>query len=277
MTRFLSLMLETTERPTPRISPSTRPSLCSGLSFPVRPSAELGGVCAAARRGLPTWQSAWPAVAALVELPFVHGLRSCCARLARAACRRSRSARPRVPGVARLRGGAACARRGQLCPQRDCMRPPRCSPHARQHRRSPKQRLAASFIVTLLSSLCNRVYIALVVAEVSFVYLGLLSVYFMRKSPNPVPNRVVVALRLLSCSCRGRTHIRVCTACRRGLDDVRLPVDDACLPPVYLFYPLHVRAFAPFARVVVAVRVRGRCAPSPSIRALSRTRSAHIS
>jgi hypothetical protein len=44
------------------------------------------------------------------------------------------------------------------------------------------------------------------------------------------------------------------------------------LPP-----PLHVRAFAPFARVVVAVRVRGRCTPSPSIRALSRTRSVHIS
>jgi hypothetical protein len=44
------------------------------------------------------------------------------------------------------------------------------------------------------------------------------------------------------------------------------------LPP-----PLHVRAFVPFARVVVAIRVRGWCAPSPSIRALSRTRSAHIS
>jgi hypothetical protein len=66
-------------------------------------------------------------------------------------------------------------------------------------------------------------------------------------------------------------------ACRRGLDDVCLPVDDARLPPVYLVYPLHVRVFAPFAHVVVAVRVRGRCAPSPSFRALSRTRSAHIS
>jgi hypothetical protein len=74
-----------------------------------------------------------------------------------------------------------------------------------------------SFVVALLSSLRRRVYVALVVAEVSFVYPGLL--------------------------------------------------------PVYLVYPLHVRAFA----IVVAVRVRGRCAPSPSIHALSRTRSAHIS
>jgi hypothetical protein len=130
------------------------------------------------------------------------------------------------------------------------------------------------FVVALLSSLHSRVYFALVVAEVSFVYLGLLSVYFMRKSPNPVPNRVVVALRLLSCSCRGRTHIHVCTTCHRGLDDVRLRRPST---PVYLAYPLHVRAFALFARVVVAVRVRGRCAPSPSIRALSCTRSAHIS
>jgi hypothetical protein len=35
---------------------------------------------------------------------------------------------------------------------------------------------------------------------------------------------------LSSCSCRRRTHIRVCTACHRGLDDVRLPIDDARLP-----------------------------------------------
>jgi hypothetical protein len=135
------------------------------------------------------------------------------------------------------------------------------------------------FVVALLSSLHSRVYVALVVAEVSFIYPGLLSVYLMRKSPNLVPDRVIVAPRLLLCSCRGRTHIRVCTACRRGLNDVRLPVDDARVPslPVYLIYPLHVRAFAPFARVVVVVRVRGRCVPSPSIRALSRKRSAHIS
>ena len=38
-----------------------------------------------------------------------------------------------------------------------------------------------------------------------------------------------------------------------------------------------VRAFAPFARVVVAFRVRGLCASSSSVRATSRTRSAHIS
>jgi hypothetical protein len=53
----------------------------------------------------------------------------------------------------------------------------------------------------------------------------------LRKSPNPVPNHIVVSPRLSSCSCRGRTHIRVCTACRRGLDDVCLLVDNACLPP----------------------------------------------
>jgi hypothetical protein len=95
------------------------------------------------------------------------------------------------------------------------------------------------FVVALLSSLHSRVYVALVVAEVSFIYPGLLSVYLMRKSPNLVPDRVIVAPRLLLCSCRGRTHIRVCTACRRGLNDVRLPVDDARVPslPVYLIYP----------------------------------------
>jgi hypothetical protein len=41
--------------------------------------------------------------------------------------------------------------------------------------------------------------------------------------------------------------------------------------PVYLVYPLHVHVFAPFARVVVAVRVHGLCASPPSIRAMSRT------
>jgi hypothetical protein len=59
----------------------------------------------------------------------------------------------------------------------------------------------------------------------------------MCKSPNPVPNRVVVAPLLSSCSRRGRTHIRVCTACRQGLDDVHLPVGDTRLPPGYLVYP----------------------------------------
>jgi hypothetical protein len=93
----------------------------------------------------------------------------------------------------------------------------------------------------------------------------------LRKTPNPVPNRIVVIPRLSSCSYCGRTHIRVCIACRRGLDDVRLPVDDARLPPSTLYTPLHMRAFAPFARVVVAFRVRGLCASSPSIRAMSRT------
>jgi hypothetical protein len=34
------------------------------------------------------------------------------------------------------------------------------------------------------------------------------------------------------------------------LDDVRLPLDDSCLPP------LRVRAFTSFARVIVAFRVR---------------------
>jgi hypothetical protein len=96
----------------------------------------------------------------------------------------------------------------------------------RQNIVSPRE-----FVVVLLLSLHSRVYVALVVAEVSFVYPGLLSVYLIRKSPNPVLDHVVVAPRLSSCSCRGRTHIRVCTACRRGLDDVRLPVDDARLPP----------------------------------------------
>ena len=135
-------MLETTERLTPRISPSTRPSPCSGLSFPARPSATLGGACAAARRGQPArrlgaaclrgsrrGQPAWRAVAALAELPYVRGLRNCCARLARAACRRSRSAWPRVPGAARLARGRRGSlvrrpgtRRGQLCPRRGCVR-----------------------------------------------------------------------------------------------------------------------------------------------------------
>jgi hypothetical protein len=37
-------------------------------------------------------------------------------------------------------------------------------------RRSPEQRLAVGYVVALLSSLHSRVYIALIIAEVSFVY-----------------------------------------------------------------------------------------------------------
>jgi hypothetical protein len=158
-----------------------------------------------------------------------------------------RPARPAVP-PARLRVPAAHDRRGlppmqhrlglhvagvlTACP-RLARTPPWRSPRARHHRRSPEQHLAASVVVALLSSLRSGVYVALVVVEVSFVYPDLLSVYFMRKSPNLVPNHIVVAPRLSSCSCRERTHVRVCTACRRGLDDARLPVDDTRLPPVY--------------------------------------------
>jgi hypothetical protein len=91
--------------------------------------------------------------------------------------------------------------------------------------------------VPLLSSLHSSVYVALVVAKVSFVYPGLLSVYLMRKSSNPVPNHVVIAPRWLLCPCHRRTHIRVCTVCHRGLDDVCLPVDDSHLSPDYLAYP----------------------------------------
>jgi hypothetical protein len=176
-----------------------------------------------------------------LSLPCARSRRSGLAQFAQRSARRRRaaSARRGQParrlGMARLRDGpalgVACARRGQLCPRCGCVRPPRCSPRARCHRCSPQQLLATSFVVALLSSPRSRVYVALVVAEVSFVYPGLLSVYFMRKSPNPVPNRVVVATRLLSCSCRGRTHIHVCIVCRQGLDDVRLPVDDTRLPP----------------------------------------------
>jgi hypothetical protein len=159
------------------------------------------------------------------------------------------------------RGRAAPTRRcvcgGPARPARGCVRPPRCSSRARHHCCSLEQRLAASFAVALLSSPRSRVYVALVVAEVSFVYPGLLSVYFMRKSPNPVPNRIVAATRLLSCSCRGRTHIRVCIVCRRGLDDVRLPVDDTRLPPVYLVYtPARARVRA--VRTCRCCRLRAR-------------------
>jgi hypothetical protein len=131
------------------------------------------------------------------------------------------------------------------------------------------------FVVALLSSLRSRVDVALVVAEVSFVHPSLRSVYLMRKSPNPVLTHVVVAPRLSSCSCRGRTHIRVCTACRQGLDDVRLPIDDIRLPPSTLVYPLHVHAFAPFTHVrcchsharSVSVTVHSRCFARAIIRA----------
>jgi hypothetical protein len=52
-------------------------------------------------------------------------------------------------------------------------------------------------------------------------------------------------------------------ACRRGFDDVCLPVDDARLPPVYLVYPCtcarsrrsHV-SLLPFACAVDARRLR---------------------
>jgi hypothetical protein len=68
----------------------------------------------------------------------------------------------------------------------------------------------------LLSSLRSRVDVALVVAEVSFIHPSLRSVYLMRKSPNPVLTHVVVAPRLSSCSCRGRTHIRVFNSVSSG-------------------------------------------------------------
>jgi hypothetical protein len=48
------------------------------------------------------------------------------------------------------------------------------------HRRSPEQHLTVGFVVTLLSSLRSRVYVALVIAEVSLVYPGILSVYRRR-------------------------------------------------------------------------------------------------
>jgi hypothetical protein len=148
------------------------------------------------------------------------------------------------------------------CPRLVRVRPRRSS-RARRHRCSPEQCLATEFVVTLLSSLRSRVYVALVVAEVSSVYPGTLSVYLMRKSPNPVPNRIVVAPRLSSCSCRGRTNILVCTTCRRGLDDVRLPVDDTRVPPSTSSTPCtcarsrrsHV-SLLPFACVVCTRRNR---------------------
>ena len=148
-----------------------------------------------------------------------------------------RPVRLRVPAARGRRGSPPTQHRLGLhvagvlatCPRLARARPRR-SPRARRHRRSPEQRLAAGFVVTLLSSLRSRVYVALVVAEVSIVYPCILSVYLMRKSSNPVPNHVVVTPRLSSCSCHGRTHIRVYIACRRGLDDVRLPIYDTRLP-----------------------------------------------
>jgi hypothetical protein len=53
------------------------------------------------------------------------------------------------------------------------------------------------------------------------------------------------------------------------LDDVRLPLDDSRLPPST---PLCVRAFAAFARVVVAFRVRGLRVSSSSVRATTTRR-----
>jgi hypothetical protein len=91
----------------------------------------------------------------------------------------------------------------------------------------------------------------------------------LRKSLNPVSNRIIVAPRLSSCSCLGRTHIRVCIACRQGVDDTRLPPSTPC-------------TCTPSRRSrvsVVVIRMRGPRA-SPSIHAvsrMSRARSAHIS
>jgi hypothetical protein len=46
------------------------------------------------------------------------------------------------------------------------------------------------------SSLHSRVYVALVAAEMSFVYPGVLSVYFVRRSSNPVSKPVSVLVQL---------------------------------------------------------------------------------
>jgi hypothetical protein len=76
------------------------------------------------------------------------------------------------------RRGHLGARRGCVCPRRVAGVPAACprlararplrNPRARRHRRLPEQRLAAGFVVALLLSLRSRVYVALVVAEVSF-------------------------------------------------------------------------------------------------------------
>jgi hypothetical protein len=91
--------------------------------------------------------------------------------------------------------------------------------------------------------------------------------------------RVVVltrACRALLCAL-----FRARAARRQGLDDVRLLLDDVRLllddSRLSPSTPLRVRAFAPFARVVVAFHVRGLCVSSSSVRATSRTRSTHIS
>jgi hypothetical protein len=94
----------------------------------------------------------------------------------------------------------------------------------------------------------------------------------MRKSSNLVPNHVVVAPRLSLCSCRGRTHIRVCTVCRRGLDDVRLPVDDSCLPPLATSSTPLARARFSALRTCrcCRARVRSACAVTVHLRYFAR-------
>jgi hypothetical protein len=82
-------------------------------------------------------------------------------------------------------------------------------------------------------------------------------------------SRAVV--RVVSCtrSASSGSRRRSSTPRRRSSTPRRVP----SIP----VYPLRVRAFAPFARVIVAFRVRGLCASSSSVRATLRTRSAHIS
>jgi hypothetical protein len=90
---------------------------------------------------------------------------------------------------------------------------------------------------------------------------GAVSFYSCASRQTRSQNRIVVAPRLSSCSCHGRTHIRVCAACRRDLDNVRLPIDDARLPPSTL--PLHrarVRAIrtCPLLSFACTIHVRHR-------------------
>jgi hypothetical protein len=66
---------------------------------------------------------------------------------------------------------------------------------------------------------------------------------------------------LSSCSCRGRTHIRECIACRWGLDDVRLPVDDTRLPPS----TSPARACIRVVRTCRCCRSRARSVPAVTV------------
>jgi hypothetical protein len=184
-----------------RGSPAWRPDAARQHRFLADVSPRAPGLCAEELCSLAIVELV-DALAIFVyvkELAVAQTSERCPARPAVRPARPSRRpARPAVPTARGRRGSPSMQHRLGLrmagvlpaCPR--LARVPFGAAHAlavaavRQSSVSPR----------VSSSLRSRVYVALIAAEMSFVYPGLLSVYFVRRSSNPVPKPVIVLVQL---------------------------------------------------------------------------------